>query len=444
MSFKLSKENKSNLEILKIKEELYLIGKETDYGPGEAIEAYYESLNSLYIPLYYSQKFSEYNFTKTSFDFLFGFKNDDQKSVYKQALQQLNQKNSTFLCLHTGFGKTFLGIKLGFKTKLKVGILVHRKILIDQWIESINKFTTAKVQIVKSNDPLDPEADYYIFNIAYVSKIWDTDSKCWKPRKIGKGYPEIGTLIVDEAHAACASEMCKALFYFQPKYTIGLSATPYRNDGLDHLLNLYFNEEKIVRVSETPFTVYRYPTKIKPEFKKNVRGKKDWNSVIDFLCKSEKRNKMIVDTVLDFPNKTIMIMSKRKEHCDLLSKLLINKGVSVTVMKGTDSTYSRDAQVLISTFSKLGVGFDDSRLDMLILASDVVKVEQYAGRLRYSEGKERIIIDFVDDDCSCQSHWRERRKWYLSRKGEIKNYPNIQKQEDIIIHKRLAKRNISD
>ena len=33
-----------------------------------------------------------------------------------------------------------------------------------------------------------------------------------------------------------------------------------------------------------------------------------------------------------------------------------------------------------------------------------------------------VIIDLVDDDSNCKSHWGERRKWYVSRKGVIKHY----------------------
>jgi len=331
---------------------------------------------------------------------------------------------------------TYLGIRIAHSLKLKTAVLIHRKILADQWVESIQKFCSkAKVQVVGTSDPLDPNADYYIFNIAYVPKVWNSELKKWEPKKLGNaGYLKIGTLIVDEAHIACASEMCKALFHFQPMYSIALTATPKRADGLDKLLDLYFGEDKIIRISQTPFIVYRYPTKIKPVYTKNARGKKDWNSVVEYLVTSKKRNQMIVDITQKFKHKTIMIMSKRVDHCKIITEMLNEIGESVTMMKGTDKTYDKTARILVSTFSKLGVGFDDQRLDLLILTCSVKEVEQYAGRLRHTEGKERIIVDLVDDDCNCNSHWLTRRKWYLSRKGEIRNYSVNEVSENDVVN----------
>ena len=54
-----------------------------------------------------------------------------------------------------------------------------------------------------------------------------------------------------------------------------------------------------------------------------------------------------------------------------------------------------------------------------IMTCSITEVEQYAGRLRDSEGKQRMIIHLVDDDPNCQSHWSDCRKWYVSRKGDI-------------------------
>jgi len=117
---------------------------------------------------------------------------------------------------------TYTGIRLAQSTGLKTAVLAHRGILFDQWVESIEKFTTARVQRVGTDGILDPAADFYIFNIGFVHKRWDRKEQCWMLRKLG-AYPEIGVLIVDEAHIACASEMSKALLYFNPRCCIANS-----------------------------------------------------------------------------------------------------------------------------------------------------------------------------------------------------------------------------
>lgn len=320
---------------------------------------------------------------------------------------------------------TYTGIRIAHAAGLKCAVLAHRDKLFEQWQESIEKFTTAKVQIVGTDGVLDPEADFYIFNIAFVHKKWSKQKKGWVPVKLGKYKDIIGSLIVDEAHVACAAEMSRSLLYFNPRIAIALTATPHRKDGMDKALELYFGKyakTQIVRIAKHPFTIYRYPTGIKPIFTYNVFGKKDWNSVIKYLVESEERNKKIISVVEKFPYHTIIILTSRKAHCKILSEMLTEKGISNSIYVGTSKDYDKKARVLLTTYSKSGVGFDDSRLDMEIIACSVTEVEQYAGRLRYDEGKELVIVDFVDDDANCKNHWQQRRKWYISRNGTIKHY----------------------
>lgn len=316
---------------------------------------------------------------------------------------------------------TYLGIRLASESGLKCAVLAHRGILIDQWRESIEKFTNAKVQQVDTSGELDPEADFYIFNTAYVHKRWH---KGWVLKKLGC-YKEIGMLIVDEAHVACASEVSRALLYFNPRIAIALTATPIRKDGLDKVLELYFGEytkTRIIRIAQDPFTVYRLPTGVKPSFTRNTFGKKDWNSVIKSLVEDSGRNDLIIRLVQKFADYNILILTKRKSHCIYLSERLRDLQIKSTVMVGVDKAYDKEARVLLSTYSKLGVGFDDARLNMLIVACSVTEVEQYAGRLRDAVDKQRVIIDLVDDDPNCQSHWNARRQWYISRNGIVKHY----------------------
>lgn len=425
MSCRLPKDNLSPSQILEIKNELYVEGVESEYGPPVSLECYGESKSSLYLPFsYYNKKFSdkslekETKYEKREYKML-GELRDRQIEIYKETVDFLKKDRTVLLSAPPGEGKTFMGIKLSHKIGYKTAVLVHRAVLTEQWIESIQRFTTAKTQIVGTDDLLEPDIDFYIFNIGYVGKYYK--DKKWNRRKLNHPeYLDIGTLIVDEAHIACASEMSKALQYFQPRYMIALTATPKRRDGLDVMLDLYFSENRVVRISQTPFTVYRVGTAIKPKYGTNKFGKKKWGDVVAYLSEHKKRNKLIVDLVVKNKKKIIMIMCKLKTHCDLLVKMLKDSGESVTVMKGSDKTYDMKARILVSTFSKLGVGFDDVRLDMLILASSVKDVEQYAGRLRYTPGKDRVIYDLVDDDYSCQKHWMERKTWYESRNGVIK------------------------
>lgn len=433
---RIDKKNIDQTIINSIKNDCFVKGMPNEYGPPETLRAYAETSNAIYLPFAYAkERFGkspnkEYTFPITNYSFKtkqFPFRTDggrDQEQVFNQAAEYIKKYRSVLLSLFCGYGKTYTGIRLAQATGMKTAILVHRSILTDQWEESIEKFTNAKVQRVDTAGILDPEADFYIFNIGYVHKKWNKIHQSWVLEKLGR-YKDIGTLIVDEAHVACASEMSKALLHFNPRVMIALTATPEREDGLDKALELYFGKysrTRIIRTSKNPFIVYRLPTGIVPEYTTNKMGKKDWGSVISYLVDCNERNSLIIELVQQFTDDNILVLTKLKRHCLELAYRLNDLGITNTIMTGTDKVYDKTARVLLSTYSKLGVGFDDSRLSILIVACSVKNVEQYAGRLRDAPGKNRIVIDLVDDDSNCKEHWRKRRNWYISRFGMIKNY----------------------
>jgi len=442
--------------IQKAKKECTVIGKESDYGMSPRLFAYSQTRYSLFLPFSYARKlypeaqvgftdgFSKMSkrvkFDKSGFPFKLELQNNiNQKEVFTEALQILNTHRSILLSLFCGFGKTYLGIRLSVKIGLKTVILYHRGCLALQWEQSITAYVKgARIQLVSKNDKLDPNADFYLINIANVSKFRDREIKQDIHKKLNfYDNVAIGTLIIDEVHVACAKEMAKAKRYFRPKYMIGLSATPHREDGLDGILNLYYGKfaevrgsrsiespetTQIVRISQSKFRVMRVNTGIKPAFATNTMGRKDWNSLLTSLFENEERNRIIFDIIVEShaadPNNNIMVLTKRKNHCELLKSMLTEAGIHSTIMVGSQTSYDMDARVLLSTFSKLGVGFDDKRLNILVLAVSIKEVEQYAGRLRAGL-KDRIIYDLVDSDPNCFNHWKQRRRWYLSRRGFI-------------------------
>ena len=78
---------------------------------------------------------------------------------------------------------------------------------------------------------------------------------------------------------------------------------------------------------------------------------------------------------------------------------------------------------MVSTYSKAGVGFDNPKLDMLIVAGDVEEMfEQYLGRVFRRMDTVPIIIDIVDKFHVFDKHFQTRMLTYLQSGGDIKNF----------------------
>ena len=56
-------------------------------------------------------------------------------------------------------------------------------------------------------------------------------------------FKNIGCVIADEIHLLATKVLSRCFFYVYPRYLIGLSATPYRPDGMDDLLYSFFGKK---------------------------------------------------------------------------------------------------------------------------------------------------------------------------------------------------------
>ena len=324
---------------------------------------------------------------------------------------RLREKHTCLIAAHTGYGKTEVSIYLAAWAKMKTVVLVFHGLLQQQWKERIEKFTTAKVQLVKnSKEKLDPTADIYIIGVKRASAM------------DRRQFRDIGMVILDEAHVATESGFCQTLLKFQPYYLISATATPTRPDGLHKIFYLYFGKRKefVVREERNKrFTVVKYQTKYRPEVEyRMVYGKLilNWSKVQTSIAAIQERQEEIVKIVLRHPTEKIIILSARKDQSNALYQMLDKKGEEVELLIGDKKVWDREKRILVAGMKKAGVGFDDPKLTMLILASDVKNVCQYEGRLRTDNC---LIYDIVDDFKSFETHWKLREKWYFRKGGKI-------------------------
>lgn len=335
---------------------------------------------------------------------------EEQKVIKTEALENLNKYGTTLIACYPGFGKTSTSIYLSSIVKTKVLIVLNRLVLMDQWASAINKFCPqATVECLKpSKKNVNMEADFFIINAINVSKYSH------------EFFSFIGLVIVDEAHLIVSTVLHESLQYLTPSYLIGLSATPYRPDGLNILLDLYFSSNKIVRKLHRKHKVYKVNTGFEPEMECDRFGKVIWGKVLESQCSSQVRNEMIVKIVKTFADRNILILSKRIEQAQFLLTRLQEENVHVASLFGTQIEFDKTARVLIGTTGKLGVGFDHEKMDTLILASDLEEYFiQYLGRVFRRTDTEPIVFDLVDNNTILKRHFATRKKVYMEAGGTI-------------------------
>jgi hypothetical protein len=144
---------------------------------------------------------------------------DDQK----EAFQKFMENQMGILSASTAFGKTVVALRIIAERKVNTLIMVHRKMIADQWAERINQF----LGIPKKN------IGYYsgtkkkrtgIIDIAIMQSIV-------KREKVEDWVAEYGQIIVDECHHISAASFERIIRKCPAYYRLGLSATVVRKDG---------------------------------------------------------------------------------------------------------------------------------------------------------------------------------------------------------------------
>jgi superfamily II DNA or RNA helicase len=345
-------------------------------------------------------------------DFKFeGILRTEQKEVRQEALKQLSSSGSILLSMYCGFGKSSTSMKLACDIGLKTLIIVNKIILIKQWEEGIKTFCpVSSVQKLTTRSKKE-DCSFYIINAQNVEKM-------------GKSFfSDIGTVIVDEAHLIMAETLSRCLQWVHPRYLIGLTATPYRTDGLNILLDLYFGKYKIIKELWREHIAYKVSTGFKPTIELAKNGRVNWGVVLDSQANNIERNELIIKLLKYYSNRNFLVLTKRVAQGEYLFKRLEEEGEDVTSLFGSNQEYKVSSRILVGTSSKCGTGFDHPKLDALLLAGDVEQYfVQYLGRVFRTKDVKPIIIDLVDDYNLLSKHFNTRRKIYQDHGGEVKNF----------------------
>ena len=335
----------------------------------------------------------------------------EQTEVRKEAIKQLSSSGSILLSMYCGFGKSATSMKIACDIGLKTLIIVNKIILIKQWEEGINIFCPkASVQKITTKSKKD-DCDFYIINAQNVEKMGNSF------------FSDIGTVIVDEAHLIMAETLSRCLQWVHPRYLIGLTATPYRQDGLNLLLDLYFGKYKIIRTLFREHIAYKVLTGFKPIVEKAINGRVNWSSVLESQANDTDRNELIIKILKHHKDRNFLVLTKRVAQGEYLVKRLIEEGEDVTSLFGSNQEYNVTSRILVGTNSKCGTGFDHAKMDALLLACDLEQYfVQYLGRVFRTKDVKPIIFDLVDDYSLLSKHFNSRQKIYKELGGEIKNF----------------------
>ena len=364
-----------------------------------------------------------------------GSMRDYQIQLINKIMPLILEQKGGIISLPPGRGKTVIALNILSRVKKKTLVIVHKTFLLNQWEKRINQFLPdAKVGIIQGPNIDIDDKDIVIGMLQSISLKDDYSDDV---------FDDFGFIISDEVHHLGAEKFSKVFQKASAPYMIGLSATPFRDDKLEKVIQYYIGDiihyEAPKVNQEILVEIYKFTTKHeKYEIVLNKHTKEvQISTMLTNITEIDERNEFIcnlINTVRQVKERKVLILSDRRDHLDLLQEKIDELDIGTTSqyvggMKQKLLDEAEAADIIFSTYSMSSEALDISSLNAVILSTPRRKVEQSTGRiLRKEKGQyivRPLIIDIVDN----------LRPFVNQSYGRKTYYKTITKNEDITIFK---------
>ena len=345
----------------------------------------------------------------------------DEKAIYsvarpnvmqEKALENLANlrsegKNKGLVISATGTGKTYLSaFDVQQVNPPKMLFIVHREQILKSAIKTF-KMVIGGVDEdfgILSGNSKDITAKYLFATVQTISKpqILNLFSK-----------NDFDYILIDEVHKAGAASYHKVIDYFDPKFLMGMTATPERTDIFNIFELFDYNIAYEIRLQEAleedllcPFHYFGVT-----DYEKDgviIEETTNFENLV-----AEERVKFIIEKIQYYGVSRHkirgLVFCSRKEEAKKLSEIFNNRGFYTDFLSGEDSISKREEVVerlengeldYIFTVDIFNEGIDIPSVNQIIMLrntqSSIIFIQQLGRGLRKHGSKDYVtIIDFI-------------------------------------------------
>ena len=344
------------------------------------------------------------------------------------AAKSMLRHDTGILAATTAFGKTVVAAWLLAKRGVNTLVLVHRRQLLDQWVDRLSTFLGLPAKSIGRIGGGRRRRTGSI-DVAIIQSL---------ARKgvVDDCVGEYGQVIVDECHHLSAASFEAVTRQAKARYVLGLSATVARKDGHHPIIFMQCGPVRHrvnarAQAAARPFAhvVLVQPTAFLPKRiadpDKRVQFQDLYQDLIDDNARTDRICQDVVETVRH--RRSPLVLTERNDHLDKFEDALASRVRHLIVLRAGTGKKRRQAvadrlaaipdgeeRVIVATGKYIGEGFDDPKLDTLFLTLPVSwrgTIAQYAGRLhRLYDGKREVrIYDYADLNVQMLSRMFDRR-----------------------------------
>jgi superfamily II DNA or RNA helicase/very-short-patch-repair endonuclease len=319
------------------------------------------------------------------------------------------------LAATTAFGKTVVAAWLIAQRRVNTLVLVHRRQLMEQWIERLTEFLGVPAKTIGHLGGGRKKLSGVV-DVALVQSLVHQGA-------VDDRIGDYGHLVVDECHHLSARSFELVARRAKARFVTGLSATLTRKDGHHPIIFMQCGPvrhrvDAKKQAAARPFShrVFVRPTGFRTKVEPEDDPRLEFHRLCEALRNEDARNEMICADVLGAvrEGRSPLLLTERIEHVQRLAECLSSEIPHVITLQGgmgrkeLQGALDRVAdipetvgRVILATGRYIGEGFDDPRLDTLFLTLPVSwrgTISQYVGRLHrlHVSKREVRVYDYAD------------------------------------------------
>jgi len=377
----------------------------TDYKIPQSFKVYREDKEFYYLPRYWGlenidiEPVIKFKYKKkhiANFKFKGILRNHQMDIIntmidifYNKKTNKLRSCASSIISVPTGYGKTVLAIYMMCFIKRKTLIFCHTKNLFDQWIERLTDYIdVVKIGVIQGS----------------ICKIKNCNVVLCMIQTIINNKIDYTTLlkhfdfaIYDECHHMSAQTFSSVLHIIQPPFSLGLSATPERQDKLEKVYKWSLNEIGYIingKIDQdVKIQIYKFNKTNDNKYKMLVNRytkKANISQMMTNLTEIKERNDLIIKiiqkTLNEANNRKIIVLSNRIEHLNKLKDILEilypgKTSLYIGKMKKDQLKIAEGKQIILASNNIAEEGLDIFALDTILLCSPKSRILQACGRI---------------------------------------------------------------
>uniref|UniRef100_C5D2W8 Type III restriction protein res subunit n=1 Tax=Geobacillus sp. (strain WCH70) TaxID=471223 RepID=C5D2W8_GEOSW len=313
--------------------------------------------------------------------------------------------DKAMVVMATGLGKTYLAAFFARRFQ-KVLFIAHREEILRQAKRSFQRVIPNKTFGIYDRNKKDKDADIIFASIFTLSM-----------KKHLKAFSKdaFDLIIIDEFHHAAARSYQRVLDYFEPKFLLGITATPDRNDNKDVYAicdgNVAYKIDFIEAVQRgwlAPFRYYGVYDDTDYSKIKWLGNRYDEAELLQVQLREEMADKILKAWEKYKKTRTLVFCSSIKQ-ADFLSEYFRKRNYRTVSLHSKQTDIPRDRAIAmlekgeldaIFTVDLFNEGVDIPSVDTLLFVrpteSLTVFTQQVGRGLRLYEGKDYcVIIDLI-------------------------------------------------